>query len=103
MQEELQEDLTWSASRPATVRYQATLDGTESEAKKAKNPYEASLNEFETRSLAAYRASWPGMAYSLSQNGATGFAMHSSSEKALHTLIKNLGFVWSDVLAGWAA
>eukprot|EP00435_Cladocopium_sp_Y103_P030918 s722_g7.t1 len=67
-------------------------------AEEIKNPYEAALTDFERKSLQAYRQNWPGMAYSLTQNGATGFAMHSSPD-CMHTLIRNLGLVWSDVLS----
>jgi len=92
MKAELADDLTWSRSRPAVVRFNAGKTTPHI------TPYQDALTEFETKSLAAYRSSWPGMACSLSQNGATGFAMHST-DHCLHTFIRNLGLVWSDVLA----
>ena len=110
-QEEMNEDLKWSQSRPAVVRARERaaavqpVDPSEPDANTAiqkddavKNPYEAALTDFERKSLRAYRQNWPGMAYSLTQNGATGYAMHSSAD-CMHTLIRNLGLVWSDVLS----
>lgn len=107
-QEEMNEDLRWSQSRPAVVRARdraaavQPVEHAEPDAiqkdDEVKNPYEAALTEFERKSLRAYRQNWPGMAYSLTQNGATGFAMHSSPD-CMHTLIRNLGLVWSDVLS----
>ena len=97
--------MSWAASRAAVARYRATGASTHVEAYAAdgkRNPWESCLNEFEIKSLAAYRSSWPNQAYSLSQNGATGFAMHSTPE-SLHTLIRNLGLVWSDAVAGGVA
>ena len=97
--------MKWSASRAVVVRYRASSASTSVETSAADgnpNPWESCLTEFETKSLAAYRGSWPNQAYSLSQNGATGFAMHSTPE-SLHTLIRNLGLVWSDAVAGGVA
>ena len=95
--------MKWSASRAAVVRYRASNASTSAETSAVDgNPWESCLTEFETKSLAAYRGSWPNQAYSLSQNGATGFAMHSTPE-SLHTLIRNLGLVWSDAVAGGVA
>lgn len=95
LQDELAEDLKWSQSRPAVIRARA-VEGNAGDGNS--NAWELALSDFERKSLAAYRSNWPGMAFSLTQNGASGFAMHSSPD-SLHTLIRNLGFVWSDILA----
>lgn len=99
-EEEMEEDLMWSQSRPAVLRAKAAaVEAVEAaDAATSGNQWEEALTDFEKRSLAAYRLNWPRMAYSLTQNGASGFAMHSTPD-CLHTLIRNLGLVWNDVLA----
>ena len=84
---EMHEDLSWAANRP-TVR--ANKTGEEDAIR-----YEHALNPTETKSLAAYRANSPGLAYSLSQNGATSFGM-SSTEHHLQTMIRHAGLTWCD-------
>ena len=76
---------------------------------KSHNTWESQLTKFECDSLMAYRRDWPKMAYSLNQNGNTGHAMHATAT-CFHTLIRNAGIIWSDVLAegkghceGWVA
>lgn len=56
------------------------------------------LSEFELKSLMAYRRQWPNRAFSLNQNGDSSHAMHSS-EECHHTLIRNAGLIWSDILS----
>ena len=79
------EDLLWASSRP-TVRAAAASEGCE---------HERALNPSETKSLKAYRAKSPTMAYSLSQNGATSFGM-TSTEHHLQTMIRHSGLTWCD-------
>ncbi|CAE7468613.1 unnamed protein product [Symbiodinium necroappetens] len=82
---EMVEDLLWASSRP-TVRAAAASEGCE---------HERALNPSETKSLKAYRAKSPTMAYSLSQNGATSFGM-TSTEHHLQTMIRHSGLTWCD-------
>ena len=103
LEAELEDDLTWAQSRPGVVlRHAAHAHEQEEEnatANTSQNCYERALTDWECRSLKAYRDNWPSCCYSLAQNGATGFAM-KSTEQFMHTLIRNLGFVWSDEIAG---
>ncbi|CAE7399305.1 unnamed protein product [Symbiodinium sp. CCMP2456] len=87
---ELHEDLAWASGRP-TVRAGAVVEAEDS----LDNEFEKALNPTETKSLRAYRAKSPTMAYSLSQNGATTFAMTSSAQH-LQTMIRHSGLTWCD-------
>ena len=96
--------MKWATGRPAVLRRVAKAQAQEDEgiAESSKptrptNVWETALTEFELKSLTAYRLQWPNMAYSLNQNGATGYAMHSN-EESLHTIIRNCGLIWSDSL-----
>lgn len=91
--------MKWATTRPAAVRARADAADAEGKGQNVtNNPWEEALTEFERKSLQAYRTRFPGMSYSLTQNGATGFAMHST-EEFMHTLIRNAGLIWSDGLA----
>ena len=88
--DEVDEDLTWACSRRASCANNPDFADDTSTSR-----WERALTEFEKRSLAAYRQTWPGEAYSLTQNGATSHAMKSSPTH-MQTLIHNMGLLWTD-------
>ena len=85
--DELEKELQWARQRP-TSRYSSSM--TESESK-----YEDALTTSEHKYLVEYRHRWPGVAYLLNQDPSSGHG-HKSNDKALFTLISNMGLVWLD-------
>ena len=87
-QVEMEEDIAWASGRPTVRAVAGSSEGHHCQ-------HEQALNPTETKSLQAYRTKSPTMAFSLSQNGATSFAM-TSTESHLQTMIRHSGLTWCD-------